>query len=63
MTTKTRRMLPNGDVIRNVRIDDELDSSIRAIADAEERTISNTIQRLLRDAVRRYCEVHPELSV
>lgn len=63
MTTKTRRMLPNGDVIRNVRIGDELDSSIRAIADAEERTISNTIQRLLRDAVRRYCEVHPELSV
>ena len=49
-------------IVRNVRIDNNLDDKILAIATAEERTISNTIQRLLRDATNRYFELHPELA-
>ena len=48
--------------VRNVRIDDVLDEKILAIAAAEDRSISNTIQRLLRDATDRYFEAHPELK-
>lgn len=50
-------------IVRNVRIDDSLDDKILAIAEAEERTISNTIQRLLRDAADRYLEAHSEINV
>ena len=50
-------------VVRNVRMDNSLDEKIIAIAAAEERSISNTIQRLLRDATSRYLEAHPEISV
>ena len=53
----------NLNIVRNVRIDNNLDEKILAIAEAEERTISNTIQRLLRDAVNRYLENHPEITV
>lgn len=63
MSNIPRGRLGNGNVTRNVRIDNELDSNIQAIASAEDRSISNTIQRLLREAVKRYCELHPELSV
>ncbi|MDO4787424.1 MAG: hypothetical protein Q4A13_10830 [Fretibacterium sp.] len=48
--------------VRNVRLDDALDDKILAIAAAEERSISNTIQRLLREAADRYLEAHPELK-
>ena len=50
-------------IIRNVRIDNGLDDKIIAIATAEERTISNTIQSLLREATSRYLEAHPEIAV
>ena len=50
-------------IVRNVRIDNSLDDKILAIAEAEERTISNTIQRLLRDAADRYLESHSEITV
>ena len=50
-------------VVRNVRIDNSLDDKIIAIAEAEERSISNTIQRLLREATSRYLEAHPEINV
>ena len=50
-------------VVRNVRLDDGLDEKIRAIAAADDRSISNVIQRLLRDAVSRYVEIHPELAL
>ena len=50
-------------IVRNVRIDSSLDDKILAIAEAEERTISNTIQRLLRDAADRYLEAHSEINV
>ena len=50
-------------IVRNVRIDSNLDEKILAIAKAEERSISNTIQRLLRDATVRYLEAHPEITV
>ena len=50
-------------VVRNVRIDSNLDEKILVIATAEERSISNTIQRLLRDAANRYLEAHPEITV
>ena len=50
-------------IVRNVRIDNNLDDKILAIAEAEERTISNTIQRLLRDAADRYLESHSEINV
>ena len=53
----------NLNVVRNVRIDNALDEKILAIAEAEERTISNTIQRLLREATNRYLEAHPEITV
>ncbi len=53
----------NLNIVRNVRIDNKLDEKILAIAAAEERTISNTIQRLLRDAATRYLEAHPEIVV
>ena len=53
----------NLNIVRNVRIDNNLDEKILAIAEAEERSISNTIQRLLRDAVSRYLETHPEITV
>ena len=48
--------------VRNVRIDDALDEKILTIAAAEERSISNTMTWLLRDAVNRYLETHPDLS-
>ena len=57
MTTKARS------IVRNVRFDAELDEKIQAIAAAEDRTISNATQRLLRKAVRDYLERHPELLV
>lgn len=63
MSNIPRGRLGNGNVTRNVRIDNELDADIRAIASAEDRSISNTIQHLLREAVKRYYELHPELSV
>ena len=50
-------------IVRNVRIDSNLDDRILAIATAEERSISNTIQRLLRDATSRYLEAHSEIVV
>ena len=50
-------------VVRNVRMDNSLDEKIVAIATAEERSISNTIQRLLREATSRYLEAHPEITV
>ena len=53
----------NLNIVRNVRMDNSLDEKIVAIATAEERSISNTIQRLLRDAVNRYLEAHPEITV
>ena len=53
----------NRNVVRNVRMDDNLDEKIVAIATAEDRSISNTIQRLLRDATSRYLEAHPEITV
>lgn len=48
--------------VRNVRIDDALDEKILTIAAAEERSISNTMTWLLRDAVNRYLETHPDLT-
>ena len=57
MTTKPRN------IVRNVRIDNELDEKIQAIATAEDRTLSNAIQRLLREAANRYLEAHPEIRV
>lgn len=48
--------------VRNVRIDDALDEKILAIAAAEERSISNTMTWLLRDAVNRYLETHQDLT-
>ncbi len=48
--------------VRNVRIDDALDEKILTIAAAEERSISNTMTWLLRDAVNRYLETHPDLA-
>ena len=57
MTTKSRN------IVRNVRIDNELDEKIQAIAAAEDRTLSNAIQRLLREATDRYLEAHPEIHV
>ena len=57
MSTKARS------VVRNVRLDNELDEKILAIATAEDRSISNAIQRLLRDAVNRYLDLHPETNV
>lgn len=53
----------NLNIVRNVRMDNSLDEKIVAIATAEERSISNTIQRLLRDAANRYLEAHPEITV
>ena len=50
-------------VVRNVRMDNSLDEKIVAIATAEERSISNTIQRLRREATSRYLEAHPEITV
>lgn len=48
--------------VRNVRIDDLLDDKLIRIASAENRSISNTIQWLLKDATDRYLEAHPELK-
>lgn len=48
--------------VRNVRIDDALDEKILTIAAAEERSISNTMTWLLRDAVNRYLETHQDLT-
>lgn len=42
------------DIIRNVRIDTALDTALKIIANYEDRTISNIIQRLLKDAVINY---------
>lgn len=47
--------------VRNVRIDDALDEKIIMIATSEARSISNTMTWLLRDAVQRYLETHPDL--
>lgn len=41
-------------IVRNVRMSDELDSQIRRITEREQRTISNTIQRLLESAITVY---------
>ena len=49
--------------VHSVRLDIELEEKISAIATAEERTLSNTIQRLLREAANRYLEAHPEIRV
>lgn len=50
----------NKDIIRNVRIDSELNDLIIDIAKAEQRTISNTIQLLLREAVHFHLRAHPK---
>ena len=50
----------NKDVIRNVRIDSELNNMIIDIAKAEKRTISNTIQVLLGEAVHLHLRLHPQ---
>ena len=50
----------NKDVIRNVRIDSELNDRIMEIAKAEKRTISNTIQLLLSEAVYVHLRMHPK---
>ena len=42
--------------------EDELDEKILAIAKIEDRSISNTIQRLLKEATARYFENHPEIK-
>lgn len=52
----------NQHVVRNVRIDIDLDNSILAIAKYEDRTISKTIQRLLQKAVNDYFRENPEVS-
>ncbi|MBR0074194.1 MAG: hypothetical protein IJP96_00380 [Synergistaceae bacterium] len=49
-------------VVRNVRMENELDEKILAIAKIEDRSISNTIQRLLKEATARYFENHPEIK-
>ena len=51
----------NKDIIRNVRIDSDLNDMIIEIAKAEKRTISNTIQLLLSEAVHVHLRVHPKI--
>ena len=51
----------NKDIIRNVRIDNELNDMIVEIAKAEKRTITNTIQLLLSEAVYVHMKSHPEI--
>ena len=51
----------NQHVVRNVRIDVDLDNSILAIAKFEDRTISKTIQRLLQKAVNDYFRENPKV--
>ncbi len=50
----------NKDIIRNVRIDSELNDMIIDIAKAEKRTITNTIQVLLGEAVQIHLRLHPK---
>ena len=41
-------------IVRNVRMNTDLDNRIREIAEREDRTISNVIQRLLESAITSY---------
>ncbi|WP_169738450.1 hypothetical protein [Synergistes jonesii] len=47
--------------VRNMRIDDTVDEKLLLIASAEDRSISNTMSWLLKDAIERYLEAHPAL--
>lgn len=47
--------------VRNMRIDEALDEKLLLIASAEDRSISNTMSWLLKDAIERYLEAHPTL--
>ena len=51
-------MVSNPSITRSVRLNLNLYQEIELIAEYEGRTISNTIQRLLRNAVNRYEELH-----
>lgn len=48
--------MPDVNVVRNVRMPLSLDTEIRRIASLEDRTISNTIKRLLDYAVHHYLD-------
>lgn len=50
-------------VVRNVRITLDLDTSIRRIAEYEDRTISKTIQRLLQQAVSQYLDKNEQTMI
>lgn len=41
-------------IVRNVRLDTELDDKILEIAKREERSISQVLQRLIRNAIDQY---------
>lgn len=47
-------------VVRSIRISVHLDKIIQDIAQLEERTVSNIIQRFLNDGVNNYLKDRPE---
>ena len=50
---------PIKNIVRNVRLEDNLDTALRAISVYEDRTISSVIQRLLKLAVNIYLDNKP----
>ena len=50
----------NQSLVRSIRLSLELDKTLQEIARGEDRTISNIIQRFLKDSVNKYLEKRPE---
>ena len=51
------------EIVRNVRLDKPFDDLIIAIAEHEDRFVSQVLRRLLRDGAQNYIDKNPDFSI
>ena len=51
------------EIVRNVRLDKALDDLLIAIAEREDRSISQVLCRLLNDGMQNYIRNNPDFSI